>query len=126
MKQGVVAQRCAQLTQEMLTVVEKHQHGLQGGQKESLDPLADPVHVTNIAAPADDSWVDGSLTTTLTKSLPSRDWSVGLAQLYDPSVVEEFAVSGAGKADGSLDIFAAFASGPSDERAMSGPSGGNL
>lgn len=124
MKQVVVAQRCAELTKEMLTVAKRHRQELRDGQKKSRASFPSVGEVTDSQAPNNnDPWGDGSLTTTLAQSLPGWDWTEGLAQLYDPSMLEEVAFSGPGKADGSSDIFADFMAG-SDERAVWGPTQG--
>lgn len=132
MKQVVVAQRCAELTKEMLTVAKKHQQELRDGQKAGRrDHLPDAMDAgANVPAPDnDDLWDDvtagGLPATTLSQSLPGWDWNEGLAQLYDPGVLEEVAFSGGGgKVDGSLDIFADFTAGSNDERAITGPTRG--
>lgn len=105
----------------MLTVAKKHQQERQDGQKAGQSLLPDAVEVSNVPAP-DDDFLEGPPTTDLAQPLPVWDWNGVLAQLYNPGVLEEVAFSGAGKVNGSFDIFADLTAGPSDERAIPGQS----
>ncbi|OQU95646.1 Fungal specific transcription factor domain-containing protein [Cladophialophora immunda] len=117
MKQVVVARRCAELTKEMLTVAKRHQHELQKRQ----EVRRDAVEATNLPPPDHDLWSDDSLSTILNQSLPGWDKTASLAQLYDPSVLEQFAFSAEGEADRPSDTWMDFSAGNSDERAITGP-----
>ncbi|KIW95043.1 uncharacterized protein Z519_03624 [Cladophialophora bantiana CBS 173.52] len=117
MKEVVVARRCAELTKEMLTVAKRHQQEL----RRRKEVRRDAVEVSSLPPPDRDPWNDGSLSTVLNQSLPGWDKTASLAHLYDPSVLEQFALSANREADGSVDTFMDFSTGIGDERSITGP-----
>ncbi|EXJ71101.1 uncharacterized protein A1O5_06094 [Cladophialophora psammophila CBS 110553] len=131
MKQVVVAQRCAELTKEMLTVVKKHQQekpqqrqSNHTGEQNLIPPA---LHLAPNASLGDtnDPWNDNYLATILNQSLPG--WvsqTEALAHLYDPSVLEDFALSGGDNIGSIDDAMIDFPAESSDDIEQTGPTWG--
>ncbi|KIX00391.1 uncharacterized protein Z518_10530 [Rhinocladiella mackenziei CBS 650.93] len=113
MRQVVVARRCAELTKEMLTVAKIHQQGLR--QRQNMGQEWIPQ-----ASSALETRNDNYLTTILNQSLPGWDKAGALAHLYDPSVLEDFALSG-GEYTGSVDVMMDFSANLWDDIEQTGP-----
>jgi len=125
MEQVVVARRCAELTKEMVTVAKKHLQDLRQKQA-SNEALLDQSLIQDLPAVPpnghidDDPWIDHSLAAILDHELPGWDKASALANLYDPNVLEDFALSG-WQAAGSVDTMMDFSGGSYYETEQRGP-----
>ena len=120
MKQVVVARRCAELIKEVLLVAKKHLQDLRHKQNldQSLVPDIPTIPETQVLDL--DPWGDSSFAAILNHELPGRDRAYALANLYDPTILEDFAFSG-DQLGQSIDMGMDFSSRSCDEREQAGP-----
>ncbi|KAF2180295.1 hypothetical protein K469DRAFT_640128 [Zopfia rhizophila CBS 207.26] len=105
MKQIVVARKCAEITQEMLTEAKKQRHHVLQNQEECqsmITGVTDMAHVLDIVST--DRWNDNSFMTILNQTLQDSE-NIGISDYHgNPFVLEGFSFPGLGQSTEGVDI----------------------
>lgn len=129
----VVARRCAEFTKEMIALAKRYLQDSQRRQTTSTGGLmTDQATLPDVSLLASDdqnmstdsdSWNENFFAAFLNQEMPGQERASALANLYDPNILEGFALSDSASTQGAgfVDMPMYFSSQPGDEGGQTRP-----